>query len=336
MKKRHSAHHLFWLGLRVVLGLSATFCVLSFLRIQSEYKPEPPFTWTQLPFTGPPKIAFLFLVRANLPLDFLWNHFFLNGDSRNFSIYIHSKPGFVLDESTTRCTFCYGRQLSQSIQVGWGEATMIKAERILIQKALQDPANQRFVLLSESCVPLYNFSYIYNYLLASPKSFVDSFLDTKEGRYNPKMSSVIPKDRWKKGSQWITLIRKHAELVVTDDRIFPVFERYCKRRPPSDELEEKVSRSFLFSFHKPNVQKEHNCIPDEHYVQTLLAMRDLEDEVERRTLTYTSWNQSTTETEKQAWHPLTFGYRNADSHRIKEIKKMKMSFLWSLLVLRTI
>lgn len=78
---------------------------------------------------------------------------------------------------------------------------MIEAERLLFAAALEDPANQRFVLLSDSCVPLYNFSYIYSYLMASSRSFVDSFLDAKEGRYNPQMFPVIPKERWRKGSQ---------------------------------------------------------------------------------------------------------------------------------------
>ncbi|KAG5530733.1 hypothetical protein RHGRI_025634 [Rhododendron griersonianum] len=47
-----------------------------------------------------------------------------------------------------------------------------------------------------SCVPLYDFSYIYNYLMASPRSLVDSFCDKKEGCYNPKMSPVIPRNKW--------------------------------------------------------------------------------------------------------------------------------------------
>jgi len=34
-------------------------------------------------------------------------------------------------------------------QVVWGEATMVEAERLLFAAALQDPANQRFVLLSD-------------------------------------------------------------------------------------------------------------------------------------------------------------------------------------------
>lgn len=111
---------------------------------------------------------------------------------------------------------------------------MIEAERLLLEEALQDPANQRFVLLSDSCVPLYNFTYIYSYLMTSPRSFVDSFLDLKGDRYNPKMSPYIPKNKWRKGSQWITLVRSHAEVIVNDGAIFPVFKNYCKRRPPID------------------------------------------------------------------------------------------------------
>ncbi|XP_076959441.1 glycosyltransferase BC10-like isoform X2 [Bidens hawaiensis] len=175
---------------------------------------------------NPRVVAFMFLVRRDLPLDFLWHTFFLqNGDAANYSIYIHSEPGFVFDETSTRSTFFYGRQLTNSIKVAWGQSTMIEAERLLLRAALQNPANQRFILLSDSCVPLYNFSYIYNYLMGSSKSFVDSFLDMKEGRYNPRMSSVIPMRKWRKGSQWIALIRSHAKVVAYDDIVFPVFKK---------------------------------------------------------------------------------------------------------------
>lgn len=262
-------------------------------------------------FDGPAKIAFLFLARRELPLDFLWGSFFEIADVENFSIYIHSAPGFVFDESTTRSKFFYGRQLSNSIQVVWGESSMIAAERLLLEAALEDPANQRFVLLSDSCVPLYNFSYVYKYLIASPRSFVDSFLDRKESRYNPKMSPTIPKGKWRKGSQWITLIRRHAEVIVDDEIIFSVFKKLCKRRPPVDARKGKMNMK---------LQKQHNCIPDEHYVQTLLAMSELEGELERRTLTYTRWNLSATG--NQNWHPFTFSYANAGPQQIKEIKSI--------------
>lgn len=57
---------------------------------------------------------------------------------------------FVFDESTTRFALFFGRQLNNSIQVVWGESSMIEAERLLFEEALYDPANQRFVLLSDS------------------------------------------------------------------------------------------------------------------------------------------------------------------------------------------
>ncbi|PNY00553.1 core-2 i-branching beta-n-acetylglucosaminyltransferase family protein [Trifolium pratense] len=97
----------------VVLVAAALFSVNS-----NSISNKPPIRISRAAvFHGPPKIAFLFLVRRNIPLDFLWGAFFQNGDVSNFSIYVHSAPGFVLDESNSRSHFFYGRQLSNSIQV---------------------------------------------------------------------------------------------------------------------------------------------------------------------------------------------------------------------------
>lgn len=313
---QQSRRRVIWSGWKLVIILSMGLCVFALFRLHLSSPPETLLSRRrsfsrEVVFSGPPKIAFLFLVRRGLPLDFLWGSFFENADTGNFSIYVHSEPGFEFDESTTRSRFFYGRQLKSSIQVIWGESSMIEAERLLLDAALEDPANQRFVLLSDSCVPLYNFSYIYSYLMASPRSFVDSFLDVKEGRYHPKMSPVIPKDKWRKGSQWIALIRSHAEVIVDDVVILPVFKKLCKRRPPLDASKGKLNIK---------LQKQHNCIPDEHYVQTLLSMSELEGELERRTVTYTVWNQSATKMENKGWHPKTFSYANASPQKIKEIK----------------
>lgn len=118
------------------------------------------------------KISYIFV------LDW-WNP--QNGDQAKFSIYIHSQPGFVYDKSTTKSPFFYGRQLNNSIQVLlldflffflnvlgsilwpsnvqvlWGDSTMIEAERLLFGAALADPANQRFVLLSDRFVSIFMF-----------------------------------------------------------------------------------------------------------------------------------------------------------------------------------
>ncbi|KAK1439813.1 hypothetical protein QVD17_05635 [Tagetes erecta] len=302
---------------KFLILLLILFCFVIFFGLFSQFKLQSASSSTDFGFEGfsldsyRMKIAFLFLVRDNIPLDFLWHNFFKNADPEKFTIYIHSKPGFVFDSSSTRSAFFYNRQLEHSVEVGWGKPTMIEAEKLLFKAALDDPHNHIFVLLSDSCVPLYDFSYIYTYLMSSPRSFVDSFIDATEKRYNPEMSPDIPEDRWRKGSQWITLVRRHAEVVAYDHVIFPIFNKHCKRRPLLDLSKGNESLK---------EQQQHNCIPDEHYVPTLLAMRGFEDELVRRTLTYSLWNQSTETMNTQAWHPVTFGYASASQKNIQDIK----------------
>ncbi|CAA0817968.1 Core-2/I-branching beta-1-6-N-acetylglucosaminyltransferase family protein [Striga hermonthica] len=250
------------LGWKLVVFWSVALCVLSFIRTQLYFQsPESSYSPTHLSrrtrvlssqYSGDPKIAFLFLVRRSLPLDFIWESFFQNVDRSKFSIYIHAEPGIAFDESITSYALFFNRQLRNSIEVAWGEASMIGAERLLFEEALQDPANQRFVLLSDSCVPLYNFSYIYKYLMDSPRSFVDSFQDKNDVRYNPKMSPVIPRNKWRKGSQWVTLIRRHAEVVVDDEIVFPIFRKFCGMNGLEAELERRTVTYTLWntvSFH---------------------------------------------------------------------------------------
>ncbi|KAG9139005.1 hypothetical protein Leryth_025323 [Lithospermum erythrorhizon] len=329
MKKKATSRQLVWLTWKFLIGASIALCLFVFIRLEQRSDDNQVIKIARSEAKGGnPKIAFLFLTRRNLPLDFLWDTFFQNGELSNYSIYVHSEPGFVFNQSTTRSTFFHNRQLVNSIKVAWGESTMIDAERLLLQVALENPSNQRFLLLSDS--------FIYSYLMASERSFVDSFHDKKgnEERYNPKMSPVIPKNKWRKGSQWITLTRRHAEEVVDDEIIFA-------RRPLDDPLQGRKNlvsyapsvihqkdiplnylQKKLLPRHTtpPKLQKQHNCIPDEHYVQTLLAMKNLEGELERRTLTYTQWNESASNVETKGWHPVTFSYSDASPQQINRIK----------------
>nr|KAJ0219502.1 hypothetical protein LSAT_V11C300122180 [Lactuca sativa] len=48
---------------------------------------------------------------------FIYLTYVQNVDAANYSIYAHSEPGFIFDETTTRSSFFYNRQLSNSIKV---------------------------------------------------------------------------------------------------------------------------------------------------------------------------------------------------------------------------
>ncbi|EPS59218.1 hypothetical protein M569_15592, partial [Genlisea aurea] len=172
-----------------------------------------------------------------------------------------------------------------------------------------------FFFFLYSCIPLYNFSYTYDYITSSSTSFVDSFADTKESRYNPRMDPIIPVSSWRKGSQWVVLIRKHAEVVVEDETVFPVFRLHCKKRSLPE-----FWRAKPFPF---DASKEHNCIPDEHYVQTLLALKGLEGELTRRSLTHSSWDpKSSRDPERRGWHPVTYKLGDATPKLVRSIRSI--------------
>ncbi|XP_010667217.1 glycosyltransferase BC10 isoform X6 [Beta vulgaris subsp. vulgaris] len=288
---------------RLLFMLLLCLCVGSFILLLES---NPPTMNLPILFAQKPKIAFLFIARNRLPLDFVWDVFFQADNNNRFTVFVHSRPGFLFSKATTKSPYFLNRQVNGSVQIDWGEASMIQAERILLQKALVDHTNERFVFLSDSCIPLYNFSYTYDYIMSTPTSFVDSFADTKEGRYNPKMHPVVPVNNWRKGSQWVVLNRKHAETVVKDETVFPVFQQHCK---PVD------------------TSKEHNCIPDEHYIQTLLAQEGLEKEITRRSLTHTAWDLSVSkDNERRGWHPVTYKFSDATSQLIHSIKEIDNIF----------
>lgn len=77
--------HVIWLSWKLVVSLSIALCLFAFFRLHSPDADAAPSLSRRsmsraksrdiLPF-GPPKIAFLFLARRNLPLDFLWENFF--------------------------------------------------------------------------------------------------------------------------------------------------------------------------------------------------------------------------------------------------------------------
>ncbi|KAK4759889.1 hypothetical protein SAY87_023020 [Trapa incisa] len=315
MKRKASQqkHQTRW-KMKVFAAVFMGFCFGSLMLMQTQYSRIMALASLRHLPTPKPKIAFLFIARNRLPLDMVWDTFF-QGEEDSFSVFVHSRPGFLFNKATTRSLYFFNRQVNDSIQIDWGEASMIEAERILLRHALKDRHNERFVFLSDSCIPLYNFSYTYDYIMSTPSSFVDSFADTKEGRYNPKMDPVIPVFNWRKGSQWVVLTKKHAEVVVKDTTVFPMFQLHCRRKSLPEFWRERgmpVDNS-----------KEHNCIPDEHYVQTLLAQEGHEKEITRRSLTYSSWDLSTSkDRERAGWHPVSYKFSDATPALIQSIKEI--------------
>ncbi|XP_019455022.1 PREDICTED: uncharacterized protein LOC109356140 [Lupinus angustifolius] len=227
-----------------------------------------------------PKVAFMFLAQGALPLAPLWEKFF-KGHKGFYNIYLHQHPSF--NETLPQDSVFYGRKIP-SQPVYWGTSSMIDAERRLLGNALMDSSNQYFVLLSESCIPLFGFKTIYDYLINSTLSFLSSYDDKRKagrGRYNSTMSPTINITNWRKGSQWFELHRDLAMQIVSDTKYYNIFQQHC---------------------HQP-------CYPDEHYIPTFVHMMYPELN-SNRSLTYVDWSRGGPHPRKFGLHDITNQFLN--------------------------
>ncbi|CAF2056726.1 hypothetical protein HID58_070485 [Brassica napus] len=238
------------------------------------------------PFKRVPKLAFMFLTKGPLPFAPLWEMFF-KGHEGLYSIYVHALPNYRSDFD--RSSVFYRRYIP-SQAVAWGEMSMCDAERRLLASALLDISNEWFVLLSESCIPLSGFGFIYGYVSGSRYSFMgcaDEEGPDGRGRYRNGMEPEITLSQWRKGSQWFEINRKLALEIVQDTTYYPKFKEFCK--PP--------------------------CYVDEHYFPTMLSMKH-RIFLANRTLTYTDWSRG-------GAHPATFGKADVTEAFLKNLPGAK-------------
>lgn len=164
---------------------------------------------------------------------------------------------------------------------------MCDAERRLLANALLDLSNERFILLSESCIPLSNFNITYQYLMKSKYSFIGVIDDPGpygRGRYNPDMAPEVNLEQWRKGSQWFEVNRKLAVTIVKDTAYYQKFERFC--RP--------------------------HCYVDEHYFPTMLTIES-PHLLANRSITWVDWSRG-------GAHPATFGRSDISEAFLKSIR----------------
>lgn len=158
--------------------------------------------------------------------------------------------------------------------VEWGRFNMIEAELRLLGKALKDVSNKRFVLLSETCIPLFNFPTIYSYLMNSTQSYVQAYdknSPVARGRYKKRLSPTITVHDWRKGSQWFEMERELAIKVISDEHYLLLFKRVCNKWA---------------------------CYADEHYLPTWMNINS-GGRNSNRSITRVDWS-------KGGWHPAMY------------------------------
>ncbi|KAK1287022.1 hypothetical protein QJS10_CPB19g01310 [Acorus calamus] len=260
-----------------------------------------------LPPKNRPKIAFLFLTNSPLTFSPLWDRFFAGHDNL-FNLYVHTDPTKPVPPPGG--VFTAARFLARNKRTARASATLISAARRLLAAALiDDPSNAYFALLSQHCIPLHSFRFVYHSLFASDpynssfprnrhlryKSFIE-ILDGEPGlhdryiaRGDDVMMPEVPFSSFRVGSQFFVLTRRHALLVVRERRLWKKFRMPCLK------------------------SKEDSCYPEEHYFPTLLSMQD-PNGCTHYTLTRVNWTDSV------GGHPHTYSPDEISADLVRRLR----------------
>ena len=203
------------------------------------------------------KIAFCFLIYDKINHEDIWHRFFEKADKQKYNIYIHYKENVPLKHLEEY-------KIQNCIETKWGDISLVKAQNKLLEEALKDPNNKHFIFLSNSCVPVKTFQFIYDYLDTEYSYFNKD--PTKQNRCTQIRVHVDP-NHIQKASQWSILNKKHATLLSEKPEYIPWFEYYNEK-----------------------------CIADEHAYITYLFSQDLEkelkitDNIAIDATTFTNWS----------------------------------------------
>src|SRR5258708_1650959 len=194
-----------------------------------------------------PKIAHLFLVRDDLTQERVWRQFF-RGNEDHYSLYVHAKWPHRMTSDLIR-----HRLVTRLCPTEYGKASLVQAERLLLEAALEDERNSFFLLHSESCVPIRPFETVYRQLMENGRTWLYYFRGSME-RYAGVNQRAVHKHHFYKTSQFFCLTRFHAQWLVdqpiegnwqqcecADEHYIPALLSMC------GELERCLQRQLTFT-----------------------------------------------------------------------------------------
>lgn len=156
------------------------------------------------------KIALLFLSRQDLNHPRFWQNQLTKAKGM-YSVYIHSKR--PLEDP-----FFKKFRIDKIVETSW--KIHIAAWMVLLEKALRYTHNQKFVFVSESCLPLYPLKMLADYLLRDDTSYMGyakPWWDKDNSRHFP----FVDQAHHFGNHEWVILNRKHAKMILEDQTLFP-------------------------------------------------------------------------------------------------------------------
>lgn len=211
------------------------------------------------------RLAFCFLIYDKIEQEELWYEYFKNINIDKYSIYIHYKINTPLKYfDNFKLDYCCPTQYCRP--------SIINAHNLLFKQAAID-GNYKIISLSQSCIPLKSFEYIYNFLTQ------DNLC-----RFNviPKQPGKLPMN----GARGIASLQKYYKV---DD---------IQKAANWFVLNNEIAKIITSEDPKIIEQKYSGCsCPEEHYFLTAIYEKNLQDQIittpnlQDGGITFTNWNE---------------------------------------------
>lgn len=192
-------------GLRIWL-----ICLLSFVSSWLHAKDS-----DEIKLKDTKKIALMFLTIGDLNHPQFWENF-LKDHLDKFNIYIH--PKYSIDHPFFSCF-----KIPKNVPTSW--AFSVQARKALIEEAVKDPQNYKFVMLTESCIPLLDPVELHTKLTRDNKSYLSWCNPWWEPSCSREMHDM-PKEHRKVNQSSFVLNRPHASICALDTDITAIICRY--------------------------------------------------------------------------------------------------------------
>ncbi len=156
------------------------------------------------------KIAFLFLTIDDIYFPKIWEYYFKNNNDK-ISIYCHPK-----NPDNIKTPWLKKNIIKNLTKTKWGHFT--NAIINLLKIALDDKDNQKFIIVSESCLPIKTFEKFYNML--QNDTINTSYIKLRQfekfhfEKYNIFNKNLI------KHSGWWCLSRHHVKKIISNQSIY--------------------------------------------------------------------------------------------------------------------
>jgi hypothetical protein len=192
------------------------------------------------------KIAFMFLILDNPNFYKIWDRWFKNVDKNKYNIYIHSKY-------VENLKWRPDKLIDKIVPTAWGH--IVNAELCLLKYAFNhDKNNYKFIILSESCVPIKSFDALYSEITKNNNSYIKTM----------KMNNY---DKQERILNFIEKVKNNKNIEIPNvSKMIKHYSRYCLNRDHVKKLINTKQEKINFYIEMP--------ISDEFWLSLLVPLKN--------------------------------------------------------------